>query len=130
MISETEKIKILQMIQDGKITPEQGIELLNAFETSKTEKQKIEEETRGVENSNPQWLRIVVTDLSSGKKKVNVRLPAGLINTGTRFGARFTTDLHHLSPDRLKDLVRSGKTGLILDMVDEESNEHVEMYLE
>lgn len=130
MISETDKIKILQMIQDGKITPEQGIELLNAFETSRKGSEKETGQIRGADNSNPQWLRITITDLASGKKKVNVRLPAGLVSTGTRFGARFTTDLHHLSPDRLKDLVRSGKTGLILDMVDEESNEHVEMYLE
>ena len=88
MANETEKIKILQMIQNGKITAEQGVELINACCTSEVSQSTLNAASTGGRLPSAQWVRVIVTDMVTGKRRVNVRMPAGLVNTGTKFGAR------------------------------------------
>jgi hypothetical protein len=66
----------------------------------------------------------------SGKRRVNVRMPAGLVNTGTKFGASLSIDRQNLDPAILRESIRSGKVGKILDVVDDDEQERVEIYLE
>ncbi|PKN95617.1 MAG: hypothetical protein CVU45_00560 [Chloroflexi bacterium HGW-Chloroflexi-7] len=130
MATETEKIKILQMIQNGKITAEQGIELLNACSTSEVKKTALNAAASGSRTPSAEWVRVIVTDMISGKRRVNVRMPAGLVNTGTKFGARLSIDRQNLDPAILRESIRSGKVGKILDVADDDEQERVEIYLE
>lgn len=130
MATETEKIKILQMIQNGKITAEQGIELLNACNLSEAKTSANNAASVGSRGPSAQWVRVVVTDMTSGKRRVNVRMPAGLVNTGTKFGARLSIDRQNLDPAILRESIRSGKIGKILDVTDDDEQERVEIYLE
>lgn len=128
--TETDKIKILQMIQNGKITAEQGVELLHACSDSEmksTVKNAASSSSRPV---SAQWVRVIVTDMRSGKRRVNVRMPAGLVNTGTKFGARLSIDRQNLDPAILRDSIRGGKIGKILDVADDAEQERIEIFLE
>lgn len=130
MATETEKIKILQMIQNGKITAEQGVELLNACCTSEVNQSTLDATSTGGRQPSAQWVRVIVTDMTTGKRRVNVRMPAGLVNTGTKFGARLSIDRQNLDPAILRESIRSGKVGKILDVADDNEHERVEIYLE
>jgi hypothetical protein len=128
--TETEKLKILQMIQSGKITTDQGIELLNACSTSEVNTAELNAASSGGRTPSAHWVRVIVTDMTSGKRRVNVRMPAGLVNTGTKFGARLSIDRQNLDPAILRESIRSGKIGKILDVADDDEQERVEIYLE
>jgi len=130
MATETEKIKILQMIQNGKITAEQGVELLRACSASEASQSTLNAASTGGRLPSAQWVRVIVTDMTTGKRRVNVRMPAGLVNTGTKFGARLSIDRQNLDPAILRESIRSGKVGKILDVADDDEQERVEIYLE
>lgn len=72
----TEKAKILEMIQEGKITAAEGLELLNALEESDAQKSTIA--TSGI---NKHFLRVRV---DADKAKVNVNIPLSLIKATSK----------------------------------------------
>jgi DNA-directed RNA polymerase sigma subunit (sigma70/sigma32) len=119
-----ERLKILNLIQAGKITPEEGLRLLEALEQP--------DAARPVQPATgaARWLRVMITDLISGKTRVNVRLPVTVLNTGIKMGARFSTDIGQMEMGQIMDAVRSGSIGKILDVIDDEDNEHIQIYLE
>ena len=76
MATSEERMKILQMIQEGKITAEDGAKLLSAItENAQTQKARAFSRSR-----DSRYMRVRVTDLSSGKTKVSVNLPLGLVD--------------------------------------------------
>ncbi len=77
-----ERVKILQMVAEGTITPEEGERLLSRLDPTGTTTALAEPELdTGDRKSGPfKYLRIVV----DGKDKVNVRVPIGLIRTGIK----------------------------------------------
>ncbi len=124
MASSEERIKVLKMIQEGKITVEEGTQLLDALNAPKITEAPMRPIAGG------RFLRIRVTDTLSGRAKVNIRLPLSVVHTGTRMGARYTADFHGLDTKELAAAIESGRTGLILDVNEEEKHEHVEMFIE
>ena len=77
------------------------------------------------------WLRIHVTDLATGKSKVNVRSPASLADFGMKMGARFApADVECLDVDQIMAAVKSGGEGKIVDVKDEDKGEQVEVFVE
>ena len=69
-----EKMKILNMIQEGKITAEQGAKLLEALEESEPEEKTDSHSTTGT----AKFVKIIVTDIDTGKIKVNLSIPMGI----------------------------------------------------
>lgn len=129
MVTSEERLKILRMIQEGKISAEQGIQLLEALEGPKTANSKTPESPL-VQRPAPRWFRVRVTDLDTGKVRVNVRLPVNVLNAGFKMGARFAPEVEGLDVNQLQDLIRAGEMGKIVDVYDEEDGEHVEVFLE
>ncbi len=118
-----EILKILKMVEEGKLTKDEASELIEALkETEKEEK---------VIPSKKKFLRIRVT--KQGKPTVNVTLPFSLVKWGislaqkmgrknlTVEGKEIPVDLNELN-EALKDPDFKGK---IIDVTDEE--EHVEI---
>jgi len=91
MTSTEERMQILKMIQEGKITADEGARLLEALNASaKAEKRPPAPPIMpGAPSSDSRWFRVRVTDLRSGRSKVNVNIPMGLVNVGLKMGARF-----------------------------------------
>jgi hypothetical protein len=121
-------MKILKMIEDGKLSAEEGTKLLAALS-----------EKRGPTPSRapgmpgpggPRWLRIRVTDVNTGRSKASVQIPLALVDAGMKIGAHFAPEVEGVNMSNVMDAVRSGMTGKIIDVTDDEDGEHVEIYVE
>ncbi len=130
MTPSPERLKILQLIQDGKITAEEGIELLDRLGSGAEGKRGVEKEPAGPPRSNAQWFRVVVTDTVTGKNRVNVRLPLSLANAGIKMGAKFSPHVEGMDQKQFSDFLQSGATGKVIDVYDDEDGEHVEIFIE
>jgi hypothetical protein len=124
MTTAEERLRILQMIQEGKITAEEGANLLQALGGAGKGKPPTPP-TR-----DPRLLRVRITDLNTGKTKVNVNIPMGLVNVGVKLGARFAPTHANLDYDEIMDAIKSGASGKLADVEDLESGEHVEIWVE
>jgi hypothetical protein len=119
MTPTEERIRILEMIQSGQITIEEGNRLLEALKG---------EGHAGSLGKGPQQLRIRITDLETGQQKADIRLPWNLVKVGFDMGARFAHD--EITPQDFSEAVQSGAEGKIMDVVDEEEGERVEIFVE
>lgn len=132
MPSSEERLKILKMIQEGKITAEEGIQLIEALDERPTIPEPPSEPaaTGGSRGPGGKWLRVVVTDTNTGKVRVNVRLPIAVVGAGLKMGAKFSPEVEGLDVGQLMTYIRSGETGKIVDVFDDQDGEHVEVYIE
>jgi hypothetical protein len=127
MASADERMQILKMIEEGKISAADGAELLRALGKDKSSGPSAPLKG-GV--SNPRWFRVRVTDTISGRNKVNVNIPFGLVNVGLKMGARFVPDMEEGKLQEMIATIRSGQQGKVMDVTDEESGERVEIFVE
>ena len=126
MVTSEERMKILKMINDGKITAEEGSKLLGALTQRSLKPKKASKHSLS-----SQWLRVRVTDMSSGKTKVNVNVPMKLVDAGLNIAAQFTPDMEDgQMMDAVKEALTENIQGKIVDVVDEEDQEHVEIFIE
>ncbi len=130
MATSEERMKILQMIQEGKISAEEGSKLLGALSSSARRKASrppgITGRARGA-----QWLRVRVTDLGSGKSKVNVNLPLSLVEAGLNIAGHFAEDIDMDDiMGAIYEALEENLTGKIIDVVDREDGEHVEIFID
>lgn len=128
MTSSEERMRILQMIQDGTISAEDGIRLMDSIE--KSEKVTGREEPAAEKSQSARFFRIRVTDSNTGKTRVNVRLPISVVNSGIKMGARFAPEVEGLNTAELMQFIREGTIGKIVDVFDDDDGEHVEVFLE
>jgi len=123
MATAEERMKILKMIADGKISAEDGAKLLTALTDSRKPPTP-----PVVAGSEARWFRVRITDGNTGKPKVNVNIPVGLVNVGMKMGARFGLEAEQMN--MLSEALKSGAHGKIVDITDEETGEHVEVFVE
>ena len=126
MASTEERMQILKMIEEGKITAAEGAELLRALDQDSSSPQN--QPIKGA--SAPRWFRVRVTDMNSGKNKVNVNIPMGLVNVGIKMGARFAPEMEGMEYEQIMAAIKSGQQGKIMDVTDDESGERVEIFVE
>src|SRR5581483_1997261 len=127
MANAEERMKILKMIEEGKVSAEDGAKLLAALNEGRR--------GSGGSGSNRssgagRWLRIRVTDIASGRSKASVQIPIGLIDAGLKIGAHFAPEVEGVDMSYVMDALRSGMTGKIIDVTDDEDGEHVEIYVD
>ncbi len=125
MATIEERMKILKMIEDGKITAEEGAKLLAALADSRRTPPP-----SAAGAGNARWFRVRVTDVNTGKTKVNVNLPMGLVNVGLKMSARFAPELDQDQMSQIAEALKTGMLGKVLDVIDEEDGEHVEVFIE
>jgi len=131
MATSEERLRILRMIQEGKITAAEGMQLLETLADAKPIPSiKAGYVSTITPGKGAQWFRVRVTDTNSGKVRVNVRLPVNVLTAGFKLGARFSPEVEGLDTNQLMEAIRSGETGLIADVYDEKDGEHVEVFLE
>ncbi len=121
MSTAEERLKILEMIREGKLSAEEGARLLQALNVGAKKAQT-------GSGREPRWLRVRVTDVQSGKTTVNVNLPMSLVNVGVRMGARFIPKESNFDAEGVMDQIRGGAVGKVVDM--ESNGEHVEVWVE
>ena len=123
-----ERARILQMVSEGKISAEEGVKLLNALRSSSSGSRST---TSGRQSeSSPRWVRVRVTDVVTGRTRVNVNLPFSLVTAATKLGARFSPQTEDLDWEELIAAIKEGASGKIVDVEDNESGEKVEVFVE
>lgn len=118
-----EKMQILKMIEDGKITSKDGLELLGALE---------EKEDMPVAKPS-KWLRIKVHD-PDDNTKVNVNIPLALVDVGLKMATKFSpelknSDIKDIDFNEIAELIKNGAEGKIVD-VESGDGERVEIIVE
>ena len=127
MATVEERMKILKMIDEGKITAEDGAKLLGALaESRKTPATPLVPNALG----DARWFRVRITDTNSGKTKVNVNIPMSLVQVGIKMGARFAPGVEGEQMEAIAEAIKAGQMGKIVDVDDQESGEHVEIFVE
>jgi hypothetical protein len=122
-----ERIMILKMLEDGKITADEAAKLLETLEKTKSDSKKKNSEKSKMQGK---FFRVKITDTETGKIRANIRIPLSVISAGEKFGANFTPKVEGIGNDELMQAVRSGEVGKIIDVYDDEDGEHVQVYIE
>jgi hypothetical protein len=125
MASVEERMKILKMIEEGKLSAEEGTKLLAALNVKRPSGLRPPGTPSGAK-----WLRIRVTDTRTGRSKASVQIPIALVDAGLKIGAHFAPEVDGVDMSNVMEALRSGVTGKIIDVTDEEDGEHVEIYVE
>jgi len=126
MASSEERMKILKMIEEGKLSAEEGTRLLSALGSGS----RLVSSSGGLAASGAKWLRVRVTDINTGRSKATVQIPIALIDAGIKIGAHFAPEIDGVDMTQLMEAMRTGMTGKIIDVTDDEDGEHVEIYVE
>ena len=124
MTTSEERMRILKMIEEKQITAEEGAKLLEALRATGGDASQREAATKA------RWLRVRVTDRSSGKLKVNVNIPVGLVDVGLKMGARFAPEMNGMDLSAIQTAIKGGMQGRIIEVDDEADNERVEVFVE
>jgi hypothetical protein len=123
MATTEERMKILKMIEEGKVSAEEGAKLLAALASANRS-------LGGLSASGAKWLRVRVTEVNTGRSKATVQIPISLMEAGMKIGAHFAPEIDGVNMDQLMEALRSGMTGKIIDVTDDEDGEHVEIFVE
>jgi hypothetical protein len=124
MATTEERMRILKMVEEKQITADEAAKLLEALRMAGAGAASREEPAK------PRWLRIRVTDRATGRNKVNVNLPVGLIDVGLKMGARFAPDMAGMDLNAIQAAIREGMQGKIVEIDDDQDDERVEVFVE
>jgi SHOCT-like domain len=120
-----ERLKVLKMVEAGQITAEDAEKLLAAL----GDERPAAGDAGGLGND-PRWFRVRVTNTATGKSKVNVNLPIGLLDVGLRVGARFAPQVNEMNLGGVLNAIRLGASGKIVDVLDDQDGDHLEVFVE
>ena len=124
MATPDERMKILKMLEEGKLSADEASRLLKALSKGSSETRP------AAKDGESKWMRIRVTDLDNDRAVVNVNLPMRLVNVALRLGAQFIPEDEDINLDELAEALKEGLTGKIVDVIDEKEGRQVEIYVE
>lgn len=155
MTEATARKEILDLLAQGKINAAEAADMLSAVRSqpapqpevvvekeqapeieveeaappkSEAEGTPIAEKAPPANGEKPTWLRIRVRNLETGQNKVMVNLPLRMVDFGMRMARRFSSEAAEL-PD-WESLLAAPEKGVLVEVHDEEDNEHVQIYLD
>jgi len=130
-----ERLQILKMLEEGKITAEEASQLLEALqETNAREEDNSKAKAVGASPRKAKWMRIEVQEQDGNR--VHIKLPVAVVRAALRIGGGHLSiggfDSEQLGPDLMEEIEQAllnGETGLLIDVV-EEDGDHVQIFLE
>lgn len=78
----------------------------------------------------PRWLRVQVVNKQTGKNKVTVNVPFGMVKFGLGIARAFSPEMQGIELDDINEIFNQAEPGLLVDVQDDESNEHVRVFFE
>lgn len=120
ILMSNERMQILQMVQEGKVTAEEAERLLGALDNRATSM-----ETKG---KPARWMRVRVVE--DGHQKVNINLPMSLVEVALGMGMKFVPEdqMQGIDVAALLEAIKQGAMGKIVEIDDE--NVKVEIIVE
>jgi DNA-binding transcriptional ArsR family regulator len=131
-MNDSERLRILELLEQGKITAAEADELLSALEHRAREGRGWRGRWGGGEpgGDRPRWFRIRVTDRATGKTRANVTVPIGVVGFGIGFARKMRMTGPHGRPiDDIIEAVRTGRRGTVFDVTGHDG-ERVEIIIE
>jgi hypothetical protein len=122
MATSEERMRILKMVADKQITAEEGAKLLEALRAT--------DAAPGKDAARARWLRVRVTDRATGRQKLNVTIPVGLVDVGLKMGMRFVPEMADMDMGAIQAALNQGIQGRIIEVDDDEDAERVEIFVE
>ena len=132
--TDSERLRILQLLEQQKITAPEAAELLAALSDRSHDARRRERGRWLAEDLAPpsdraRWIRVRVTDERTGQVRTNVTVPIGMVGFGLDFARRFRGVPGVNMVDEMFEAVRSGRRGTIFD-VSNEGGERVEILID
>jgi hypothetical protein len=122
-MTNEERLDILQKVENGEVSVDDAIGMMAPTANV--------EPTPAPKRPDAQrWLRVRVTNLETGKRKVSVNVPLGLMKWGLALGSHFTPELEGFDWDEMVTDLDQYAEGFLVEVEDEEDNERVEVYIE
>ncbi len=78
----------------------------------------------------PRWLRIRVLNSDTGNSKLMVNVPISMVKFGLGVAQIFSPELKNIGLNEINDLMNDIESGLLVEVQDEESKEHVRVFFE
>jgi hypothetical protein len=138
-MSKPSRMEILELLSNGKITAAEAANLLSDIGEPATaekapprpvEKAPASAPSATTDGQEPSWFRVRVANLETGKNRVTVNIPIRMMKFGLKIGSRFSPEIENLDWNELTGMMKDMKSGMLVDVQDEESNEHVQVYLD
>ena len=138
----SERQEILELLAKGKISADEAAELLSSVQEKTTEAPPASEAaTEPVQKAAPEpvfktngkkpsWFKVRVRNLETGKNKVTVNIPLGMVDFGLKLGRHFAPELEGLDYEELTGMMKNMESGMLVEVEDEEDNEHVQIFVE
>ena len=129
MAHKNERLMILEMLEKGKISSQEADKLLAVLKPSGPTGQTAEEvQGTGEAPKKAHWIRIKVSELSTGKRRFSMIIPIFFIRLGILFsGRQQDTGLDRGTLEVGREFFRDPIKGKIVDASDPEDDEHVEI---
>jgi hypothetical protein len=130
--TESETIYKVDMDQEYIDENSQAIGEADFLEPSKAttdEKSPTESRPRG-SMRRPRWLRVRVLNSETGNNKVSVNIPLAMVKFGLGVARIFSPEMKNVGMDELDELMNDAESGLLVEVQDEESKEHVSVFLD
>jgi hypothetical protein len=121
-----ERMRILKLVEEGRISAEEATRLIGAMGSAS----RPDGSAGGAGRAGGRWLRVRVTDSGSGATTVNVTVPLGLVRLAARYASRFVPEAAAVDVEEIVDAVRGGATGRLIDVYDGEDGTRVEVFVE
>lgn len=122
-----ERMQVLEMVEEGKLSTEEALELLDALEVYYQEEDV-------PPKKDAKWLKVLVKTMDD-KPKVNVKIPISFVNVGLKLAQKFDpkmkeAGLEDINFKEIVEAVKNGAEGKLVDVVDEEKQTRVKVYVE
>jgi len=133
--AQSERLRILELLQQQKITAAEAAELLQALGDRGRDTPRRPDRSRWLaeelapRSDRARWIRVRVTDERSGRVRTNVSVPIGMVGFGLGFARRFRGVPGVGVVDEMFEAVRTGRRGTIFD-VSNEGGERVEIVID
>jgi hypothetical protein len=132
--AEPERLRILKLLEERKITAAEAAELLTALGTGARDGRRRERgrwlsEEMAPPTDRARWIRVRVTDERTGRVRTNVSVPIGMVGFGLGFARRFRGVPGVGVVDEVFEAVRSGRRGTIFDVAND-GGERVEILID
>lgn len=124
-----ERLQVLKMIQEGIITPEEGARLLAAMgdrTPTPPKAPKVPEVPVQRPAYNPRWLRVKISDKRNDSTKINITIPLPLLD----WGLKIAEESAGVNLSAVRDVIRNGAEGKIIEVEDSASDGRVEISVE
>jgi hypothetical protein len=117
----TDRLDVLDRLAAGEISPAEAAQIL------RTPSPLARPQARHLAQ---RWLHVRVTDLDTGRRRVNVDLPLSWVEVGLSLGARYYPDMAGIDLAQIVEQIRDGAGGKLVEVEDLDERVRVELFVD